>query len=138
LRTVEVNARVSEVSAWPKLREWVNARLRAAAGSPRPLVLDGRDIGTAVFPEAQLKVFLTATPEARARRRLLQRGGQAAVAEIAREAALLAERDRRDSARTVAPLRPAEDAVVVDSTELDFPEQVGEIVRLVRHRLPEL
>jgi cytidylate kinase len=138
LRTPEVNARVSELSAWPQLREWVNARLRAAAVGSRPLVLDGRDIGTAVFPEAPVKVFLTATPEARARRRLLQRGVEPRPAELAREAALLAERDRKDSTRAVAPLQRAENAELVDSTGLDFAEQVGAIVRIVRSRLPEL
>ena len=138
LRTPQVNALVSEVSAWPPVREWVNARLREAAGATRLLVLDGRDIGTAVFPAAPLKVFLTATPEARARRRLLQRGGSPTAGEVAHEAALLAERDRKDSARPVAPLRRADDAVLLDTSELDFAEQVGEIVRLARSRLPGL
>ena len=140
LRTAEVNALVSEISAWPAVRDWVNARLRnaAARGRGRPLVLDGRDIGTVVFPAAPVKVFLTATPEARARRRLLQRGGDPDEEEVAREAALLAERDRRDAARPVAPLRRAEDAVLLDTTLLDFAEQVGEIVRLARRNLPGL
>ena len=140
LRTAEVNALVSEVSAWPAVREWVNSRLRGAAarGRGRPLVLDGRDIGTVVFPHAPVKVFLTATPEARARRRLLQRGGDPDEAEVAREAALLAERDRRDAARPIAPLRRAADAVLLDTTALDFAEQVGEIVRLARRNLPGL
>lgn len=140
LRSAEVNAFVSDVSAWPAVRDWVNARLRDAAlrSGSRPLVLDGRDIGTVVFPHAPVKVFLTATPEARARRRLLQRGGAPTDAEIAQEAALLDERDRRDAARPVAPLRRAPDAVLLDTTELDFAEQVGEIVRLARSRLPGL
>lgn len=138
LRSPEVNAMVSEVSSWPRIRDWVNARLRAAAGLARTLVLDGRDIGTVVFPDAPVKVFLTATPEARARRRLLQRGSPAGPAEVAREAARLAERDAKDSSRPIAPLRPAADAVLLDSTGLEFPEQVGEIVRIVRSRLPGL
>jgi cytidylate kinase len=140
LRTAEVNALVSEVSAWPAVREWVNSRLRSAAARVRgrPLVLDGRDIGTVVFPHAPVKVFLTATPEARARRRLLQRGDDPDEAEVAREAALLAERDRRDAVRPVAPLRRAADAVLLDTTALDFAEQVGEIVRLARRNLPGL
>jgi len=138
LRTAEVNARVSEVSAWPQVREWVNARLRQAATGSRLMVLDGRDIGTAVFPDAPVKVFLTATPEARARRRLLQRGDRPDAALVAREAALLIERDAKDSTRSVAPLRQAADAVPLDTSELDFAEQVGEIVRITRRRLPEL
>ena len=138
IRSAEVTALVSEVSAMPRLRQWVDARLREAAGSGRPLVLEGRDIGTAVFPDAPVKVFLTATAEARARRRLLQRGAAPSPADVAHEAALLAERDRRDSTRPVAPLRRAEDAVLLDTTGMSFEEQVSEIVRLVRARLPRL
>ena len=138
LRSSAVNAGVSAVSSWPEIREWVNARLRQAVqqSGARPIVIDGRDIGTVVFPDAPVKVFLTATPEARARRRLLQRGTEAAEAQVAAEAARLAERDRQDSERPVAPLRRAADAVLLDTTDLDFAEQVGEIVRLVRSRLP--
>ena len=140
IRTPQVTALVSDVSALPEVRAWVNARLREAveSGEGRPVVLDGRDIGTAVFPDAPVKIFLTATPEARARRRLLQRGAPAGPEEVAREAAVLAERDRRDSTRTVAPLRRAGDAVLLDTTTRSFEEQVGEIVRLVRSRLPHL
>lgn len=135
IRTPEVTALVSEVSAMPALREWVNHRLRAAVSGTRPVVLDGRDIGTAVFPDAPVKVFLTATPEARAQRRLLQRGEAPDPVRVATEAARLAERDRLDSSRPVAPLRQAADAVLVDTTTLDFEEQVGEIVRLIGARL---
>ena len=138
LRGPAVSAKVSELSAWPEVRDWVNARLRRAAAGTRLLVLDGRDIGTAVFPQAPVKVFLTATPAARARRRLLQQGESPAEAALQLEAARLAERDARDSARPVAPLRQASDAVLLDTTALDFAEQVGEIVRLVRRRLPQL
>ncbi len=138
LRSNAVNQAVSTVHAWPPVREWVTTRLREAAAGSRPIVLDGRDIGTAVFPDAAAKIFLTATPEARARRRLLQQGLTAEPDAIAREAAALAERDRKDSTRPVAPLERAEDAELVDSTELDFSEAVGEIVRLVRRSLPGL
>jgi len=134
IRTPDVTALVSEVSAMPDIRAWVNARLRGAVSGERPVVLDGRDIGTAVFPNAPVKVFLTATPEARARRRLLQRGEAPDPARVAAEAARLAERDAQDSSRRVAPLRRAEDAVLLDTTDLDFEEQVGEIVRLIRER----
>ena len=138
LRSAAVNARVSEVSAQPEVREWVNARLRRAAAGAGVLVLDGRDIGTAVFPHAPVKVFLTATAAARARRRLLQRGETPDAAQLARETARLAERDAWDSTRPEAPLRQAPDAVLLDTTALDFAAQVGEIVRLVRRRLPEI
>lgn len=135
IRSPAVNAAVSEVSAMPEVRDWVNARLREAAARAGLVVLDGRDIGTAVFPEAPVKVFLTATPEARARRRLAQRRDAAAEADVAREAASLAERDWKDSHRAVAPLRQADDAVLLDTTHLSFEQQVTAIADLARQRL---
>lgn len=135
IRTPEVTALVSEVSALPAVRHWVNQRLREAAHHSGVLVLDGRDIGTAVFPDAAVKVFLTATPDARARRRLLQRGPAPTEAEVSGEAATLAQRDRKDSTREVAPLHQASDAVLIDTTALDFDQQVQRIVLLVRQRL---
>jgi cytidylate kinase len=135
IRSPEVDATVSAVSAMPALRDWVNARLRSAVRQGGEVVLDGRDIGTAVFPDAPLKIFLTASPEARARRRLSQRGKPYGPEQVAREAAILVERDRSDSTREVAPLRRGPDAVLVDSTDLSFEEQVEAIVRLARERL---
>jgi cytidylate kinase len=131
-----VTAAVSAIAAVPSVRDWVNDRLRSAARHCHPLVLDGRDIGTVVFPEAVLKVFLTATPEARARRRLQQRGDPVSSQALARETAALAARDAADRARDVAPLRQAADAVVLDTTEMSFEEQVEAIVGLARRRLP--
>jgi cytidylate kinase len=136
IRGEDVTRLVSEVSALPAIREWVNARLREAVSQQALVVMDGRDIGTAVFPDAPVKVFLTATPEARARRRLLQRGDRPSPAQIAVEAAALAERDRKDTSRPVAPLRQSPEATLLDTTALSFEEQVGEIVRLARARLP--
>jgi len=136
IRTPEVNALVSEISAMAPLRDWVNARLRGAVQGSRPVVMDGRDIGTAVFPDAVVKVYLTASPEARARRRLIQRGDAPDRSGLAAEAAELAERDRLDSSRAVAPLRRAADAVLLDTSEMDFDQQVGEIVRLAKNALP--
>lgn len=133
IRTPAVNASVSAVSALPLVRAWVNQRLREAA-SLGGAVMDGRDIGTVVFPDAPLKVFLTATPEARALRRLIQRGELLAPGELEAEAALLADRDRLDASRPVAPLRQADDAVLVDTTNMDFAEQVARIVSLARDR----
>lgn len=137
IRTPEVTAMVSEVSALAPLRDWVNARLRSAVQGDRPVVMDGRDIGTAVFPDALVKVYLTASPEARARRRLIQRGEAPNQTRLAAEAERLAQRDRLDSSRAVAPLRRADDAVLLDTSEMDFDRQVGEIVRLTRMVLPE-
>lgn len=138
IRTPEVTHMVSEVSALPELRAWVNTRLRAVAEGGVLVVLDGRDIGTAVFPDAPVKVFLTASPEIRARRRLLQRGDHPGEDLVAREAGRLAERDRLDAARPVAPLRPAEDAILLDTSGLAFEEQVAAILREVRRALPDL
>jgi cytidylate kinase len=138
LRTAAVNARVSAVSALPEVRAWVNQRLREAVSVPGVgpvVVLDGRDIGSIVFPDAPLKVFLTASPEARAERRLRQQGAAPTPERIARVAGELAERDRQDRVREVAPLRQAEDAVLLDTTSLGFEEQVRAIVALARSRL---
>ncbi len=106
---------------------------------PRGVVVDGRDIGTVVFPDAPLKVFLTASPEERARRRLAERGGTGGGdgdAELRREADVLEARDRADSTRAVAPLRAAADAVVLDTTRLSLEQQVQAVVALARTRLP--
>lgn len=128
IRSAEVTAGVSWVAALPPVRDWVNARLRAAVAGAGGGVMDGRDIGTVVFPDAALKVFLTASPEARARRRLLQDGREPAPDAVAREAARLAERDRLDAGRAVAPLRQAPDALLLDTSRLDFGTQVAQIV----------
>jgi cytidylate kinase len=135
IRLSDVNRAVSEIAALAPVRDWVNVRLRAAAAGEELLVLDGRDIGTAVFPDASLKVFLTATPDARARRRLAQRGELFDSVSVAREATALETRDAIDSSRSVAPLRQAADALVVDTTNLSFREQVDRIVAAARARL---
>jgi cytidylate kinase len=98
----------------------------------RDVVVDGRDIGTVVFPDADLKIFLTASPETRAGRRVSQRGLAPEPAQLEAEAMALAARDQADSTREVAPLRPADDAVPLDTTGLAFAEQVGRIVALAR------
>lgn len=133
IRDAAVTAHVSAVSALPQVREWVNALLRSQVRLGRNVVVDGRDIGTVVFPEAALKVFLTATPEVRARRRLAQRGSAAVdAAALARETALLAARDEADASRAIAPLRRPEDAIELDTGGLGFGEQVDRIVALAR------
>ncbi|MFI5234887.1 MAG: (d)CMP kinase [Gemmatimonadales bacterium] len=134
IRTPAVTRAVSPVSAVAPLRDWVNARLRGVVAAGPVAVVDGRDIGTIVFPEAGLKVFLTATPEERARRRLTQRGQGADEAALAREAAVLAARDRADSTRAVAPLKRAPDALVLDTTGMTLAEQVSWIVGQARRR----
>jgi cytidylate kinase len=132
LRGPRVTSAVSAVSAVSVVREWVNTRLRAMVRAGRDVVVDGRDIGTVVFPDADLKIFLTASPEARAGRRISQRGHEVEQSRLEAEAAALAARDHADSTRVVAPLRPAEDAVPLDTTTLSFREQVDRIVALAR------
>lgn len=132
LRSDRVTALVSRVSAIPAVRACLLDLQRTAAAGPG-LVAEGRDMGSVVFPGAQVKVYLDADPQERARRRILQRGKQLPnPAEIETEARRLRERDRRDSSRSVAPLRRAEDAVVIDTTGMDPAEQVDRIVRLAR------
>ena len=128
LRSPRVTSRVSAVSAIPVVREWINSRLRAMVRAGQNVVVDGRDIGTVVFPDADLKIFLTASPEARAGRRISQRGQTIETEVLDAEAAALAARDRADSTRAVAPLRPAQDAVHLDTTTMGFAEQVRFIV----------
>jgi cytidylate kinase len=98
------------------------------------LVADGRDMGTVVFPDAPLKVFLTASPEERAKRRhnqLIDKGNADNLAALSRD---IAERDARDSTRAVAPLRPAPDAVVIDTTGIAVADIVGQVLGLARDR----
>jgi cytidylate kinase len=136
IRRPDVTGQVSAVSALPAVRELVNALLReAAAIHPRGVVVDGRDIGTVVFPDAALKVFLTAQPEARARRRLAQEGRALDPAAVRVEAERLGRRDDADARRPVAPLKVAPDAMVLDTTDLSFEEQVVRIVELARNTL---
>jgi CMP/dCMP kinase len=132
IRGARVTGCVSAVSAVPVIREWINSRLRAMVRAGRDVVVDGRDIGTVVFPDADLKIFLTASPAARAGRRINQRGAPVDSTLLEAEAAALAARDHADSTRRTAPLKPADDAVLVDTTTLAFAEQVERIVALAR------
>lgn len=132
LRSSEVTTHVSAIAAMPVVREWVNSRLRAMVRAGQDVVVDGRDIGTVVFPDADLKIFLTASPEARAGRRISQRGMAVEPGHLDAEAAALAARDHADSTREVAPLRPAPDAVHLDTTSMDFSDQVRFIVDRAR------
>ena len=132
IRGQRVTGCVSAVSAVPVIREWINSRLRAMVRAGRDVVVDGRDIGTVVFPDADLKIFLTASATARAGRRISQRGASVDPVRLEAEAAALAARDHADSSRVVAPLRPADDAILLDTTSLAFAEQVRRIVELAR------
>ncbi len=128
LRSAAVTGGVSIVASMQPARGWVNAQVRNAALS-HAVVIDGRDIGTAVFPDASLKIFLVADPWERARRRLQQRLARApAEDEIAEETELLVRRDAADQTQTVQ----ARDAVLLDTTYLTQAEQVARIVALAR------
>jgi cytidylate kinase len=131
LVTQHISEGASKVSAHPPVRAAL-LELQRAAGRDGGVVLEGRDIGTAVFPDAEAKFFLTASAEVRAERRFLElqaRGEPADVAAIRQE---VEARDRRDSSRAVAPLRQAPDAELVDSSSLSIPEVVEQIVARVR------
>ena len=133
VRSEEVSKRASEVAKIPEVRKRLLKRQRAFRRPPG-LVADGRDMGTVVFPDATLKVFLTASPEVRAERRykqLIDKGIPANLRSLSRD---LAERDARDRSRTVAPLVPAPDSQVLDSSALSIDAVAELIVRWYRER----
>lgn len=133
IRADRVTAHVSAVAALSPVRDWVNERLREAARADvAGVVVDGRDIGTVVFPAAPLKIFLTASPETRAQRRLSQEGRPADADSVQRASQQLNRRDAADSTRSVAPLKRAADAIALDTTHLGFEEQVAHIAALAR------
>ena len=132
LRTPEVTEAVPAVARIPAVRRWLLGAQRAAAEDGR-LVADGRDMGTVVFPQAWVKVFLQADLRERARRRLGDQGvDHPSGAEVEAEAERLGARDRQDAGREVAPLRKPEGALVVDTTDLSFQEQVDRIAAYAR------
>ncbi|MBQ9548368.1 MAG: (d)CMP kinase [Bacteroidales bacterium] len=123
IRTMEVSSYVSPVSALPFVRSWVDEHLHAFSESGR-VVMDGRDIGTTVFPQAEVKLFMTARSEVRARRRydeLVLKGENPDFEEVLHN---LEERDRIDSSRAVSPLRRAADAFVLDNSEMSLEEEL--------------
>lgn len=131
LRTPAVTAHVSELALLSAVRGALLG-LQREAGARGRLVADGRDMGTVVFPEADVKVFLVADLLERARRRLLEQSGtEPTSGEVAAEAQRISERDRVDSHRAISPLRRPEDAVDLDTTGMSFDEQVEAVVRLV-------
>ena len=141
IRTPEVDAGVSKVSAYPKVREAMLSPQRAVARE-HDVVAEGRDIGTVVFPDADVKVFLTADPLERARRRVLQRhegeelDEDVYAQEVTDTLNSLVRRDKLDSSRDVAPLRAADDAVTIDSTSHSIDEVVDMISSLIESRRP--
>jgi cytidylate kinase len=133
IRTLEIGAAASRVSALPGVRRFLVEEQRRLAGSA-DIVMEGRDIGTNVFPGAAVKVYLTARPDVRAARRaaeLRAKGDEVAEAQVL---AALLERDRRDSTRSVAPLRKAADAVELDTSGMTLDEVVEAVVGIARRQ----
>jgi cytidylate kinase len=134
LRTEECGRLASRIAAMPDVREALKDRQRGFR-MPPGLVADGRDMGTAIFPRAELKIFLTASAEERARRRYKQLKDKGIGVTLAGLAHDIAERDRRDTERSVAPLVPADDAIVIDSTSLDIDQVTEKVLGLAAERL---
>jgi cytidylate kinase len=133
IRTETAGQGASRVAAWPEVRTALLERQRAFARAPG-LVADGRDMGTVVFPGARLKIYLTASADERALRRykqLKEKGSGVSLSALSRE---ITERDARDSTRAVAPLIPAPDAAMIDSTGLSIEEVVGRVLELGARR----
>lgn len=134
LRSEMAGGLASRASRHPAVRAALLERQRAFAGQPKGAVLDGRDIGTVIAPGAEAKLFVTASVAARAARRfneMVRRGEQVTLAEIAAD---LAARDARDSSRAVAPLRPADDALLLDTSDLTIGQAVQRAIELVNSR----
>jgi len=136
LRSEPVSKIASAISAYPSVRTALLDRQQEFANQPGGAVLDGRDIGSVVAPHADVKLFVTARPEVRAQRRvreLLERGMSAHYEDVLAD---IRSRDERDSKREVAPLKQADDAIVLDTSELDVEEAKAEALRLVREKIP--
>jgi cytidylate kinase len=134
LRSEESGGLASRVSVHPHVRQALFERQRSFATQPRGAVLDGRDIGTVIAPDAEVKLFVVAEVEARARRRwseMLARGDETTLAEVEAD---LRRRDERDRTRTVAPLVAADDAIVLDTTELDIDEAIAAAIAAVEEK----
>jgi cytidylate kinase len=137
LRTETAGAAASRVAAMPAVRTALLGRQRAFV-EPPGLVADGRDMGTVVFDAAPVKVYLTASAEERALRRYKQLKDKGLTANLAGLSQEILQRDRRDSTRPVAPLRPAPDAVVIDSTGIAVEEVVDRVLALARRQIPAI
>ncbi len=134
IRLPEISICASDVSALPAVRAYLLEMQRKLARENN-VIMDGRDIGTVVLPDAELKIFLTASAEARAVRRmkeLLSKGVEVDYEDVLRD---IRYRDEQDSSRAAAPLKPAEDSVLVDTTEIDFEQSAALLSRIIRERL---
>jgi len=134
IRTQEVSNTASRVAAFPRVREALLRRQRAFRDEPG-LIADGRDMGTVVFPDAPVKIFLDASPEERAQRRMLQLQESGFSVNFDRLLAEIKERDDRDRNRAIAPLVPAADALVLDSTQLSIEQVIDQALEYARQKL---
>ena len=131
IRTPEASMMASKISAVPSVRAYL-LDLQRDMAKTHNVIMDGRDIGTVVLPDAKVKIFLTASPEARAERRykeLVEKGTDTTFEQVLRD---VKERDYNDSHRAIAPLKPAEDSILVDTTELDFEQSVEAIINVIK------
>lgn len=133
IRTAEVSSKVSEVAAMEQARDFVNILLRKFVETGN-FIADGRDLGTVVFPNADIKFFLVADLRERAKRRLVEMEQANLEADFDEILENLAHRDTKDSTRTIAPLRQAEDAIKIDTSSLSFDQQVEIIIDRIGHR----
>lgn len=136
IRTPEVSIGASDISKIPEVRLKL-VDIQRKLGETQNVIMDGRDIGTFVFPDADVKIFLTATPEERARRRhkeLLEKGQQVAYEEVLED---MRYRDKNDSTRAFAPLVPAQDSVLLETDGLSFEETVQKVLDIIKERLEE-
>ena len=135
LRSETVSAIASAISAYPAVRAALLGRQRDFARQEGGAVLDGRDIGTVIAPEADLKLFVTASPEVRAKRRLAELEGRGMHASLDEVRAEILARDARDSERTTAPLARAKDAILLDTSDLSREQAIAEAIRIAAQRL---
>ncbi len=134
IRTPQASMMASKISAIPSVRAYLLDLQRDIARSNN-IIMDGRDIGTVVLPNANVKIFLTASPQARATRRfkeLIQKGTDVKYEDVLKD---VEERDYNDSHRATAPLKPAEDSILVDTTELDFEQSVNKIISTIKENI---
>lgn len=134
IRTPEASMTASKISAVPSVREYL-LDLQRNMAKAHNVIMDGRDIGTVVLPDAQIKIFLTASPEARAKRRykeLCEKGMDVKYEDVLSD---VIQRDYNDTHRDVAPLKPAEDSITVDTTELDFEQSVDKIISVIKENI---
>ena len=134
IRTEKVSMSASTVSGIPQVRAFL-LELQRGFAKTQNVIMDGRDIGTVVLPDAQIKIFLTASAQARAMRRTLQLEQKGEPADYEKILEDIIKRDHNDSTREIAPLKPAEDSIIVDTTDLDLEQSVNKIKELIKGRM---